>query len=124
MSRYGSDLEYYLNQIDSNWLERAVQLNRHYAKTLGWSARFDQIVNLLGFTNYTPDENTFAQAVAEWQQNQSIGADGIVGPGTWMRMQSALGSAAPAVVSPTNYYKDLPHLRNVPLAPTSLIAIN
>jgi Putative peptidoglycan binding domain len=44
----------------------------------------------LGFTIHTPNELTFAKAVARWQQSQGLPADGMIGPNTWSWMQEAL----------------------------------
>ena len=73
-------------------LDRAVRLNRRYGEELGWRAQHDAIVRLLGFVDFTPDEKTFAEAVARWQRGQGLKGDGIVGPNTWARMRSALAT--------------------------------
>ena len=72
-------------------VDRAVRLNRFYAGRLGWGADRGQIARLLGFTNFTPDDQTFAEAVALWQSNQpGLTVDGIIGPSSWRRMQTVL----------------------------------
>ncbi|MBI1925777.1 D-alanyl-D-alanine carboxypeptidase family protein [Candidatus Poribacteria bacterium] len=76
-------------------VERAMQANRYYAKKLGWQAHYDRINPLLGFTNYSPDERTFAEAVANWQRSQGLTGDGIIGPNTWARMKTAIGLIQP-----------------------------
>lgn len=53
-------------------LEKAVRNNRIYMHSLGWQRYFDQIVAVLGFTHFTPDELQFAEAVATWQQQQRL----------------------------------------------------
>jgi hypothetical protein len=73
-------------------LEEAVRVNRQLGQKLGWNRHVDQVVRLLGFANYSPDEQTFAEAVAQWQQSQNLTSDGIIGPNTWSRMQESLGS--------------------------------
>ena len=73
-------------------LDRAVRLNRRYGEELGWRARYDAIARLLGFVDFTPDEKTFAEAVARWQRAQGLKNDGIVGPQTWARLRAALAT--------------------------------
>ena len=67
-------------------LDRAVCLNRHYARLLGWQAPMSYILRLLGFTTYIPDERAFAEAVARWQRHQGLPVDGIIMPATWSHM--------------------------------------
>lgn len=67
-------------------LDRAVYLNRHYARLLGWQAHVSHILRILGFTAYVPDERTFAEAVARWQRHQGLPVDGIIMPATWSHM--------------------------------------
>src|SRR5262245_20385369 len=66
------------------YVERAARLNRHYmrAEQLGWGRSFDRIVELLGFTDRSPSEWEFAEAVQRWQKAQRfpLVADGVVGP--------------------------------------------
>jgi len=71
-------------------LDQAITYNRNNMAGLGWQRYVDKIVTLLGFTNYTPDERTFAQAVANWQQKQGLNPDGKIGPSTWAKMQIEL----------------------------------
>jgi Penicillin-insensitive murein endopeptidase/Putative peptidoglycan binding domain len=70
-------------------LDRAVWLNRHYARLLGWQAHVRYILRILGFTTYVPNEKTFAEAVARWQRRQGLPVDGIIMPATWSRMLPA-----------------------------------
>jgi hypothetical protein len=67
-------------------LDRAVCLNRHYARLLGWQAHVSHILRILGFTAYVPDERTFAAAVARWQRRQGLPVDGIIMPAIWSHM--------------------------------------
>ena len=71
-------------------LDRAVCLNRHYARLLGWQAPMSYIRRILGFTTYIPDERAFAEAVARWQRHQGLPVDGIIMPATWSHMLLAL----------------------------------
>jgi len=82
-------------------LERAVAQNRRYAQSLGWQQHIDRIVSLLGFTDMTPAERPFAQAVARWQSTRGLSADGAIGPATWRRMQQDLGLQVPPSIPPT-----------------------
>lgn len=67
-------------------LDRAVSLNRHYARLLGWQAHVSYIRRILGFATYIPGERAFAEAVARWQRRQGLPADGIMMPATWSHM--------------------------------------
>lgn len=71
---------------------KAVRNNRRLASSLGWAPHFDTIARLLGFTRRSTDEAAFAEAVAAWQAQQGLGVDGIIGPQTWSRIQSAIGT--------------------------------
>jgi hypothetical protein len=71
-------------------LDKAVDYNRSKIAIVGWQNYVDNIVKLLGFSTFTPDERTFAQAVANWQQKQGLNPDGMIGPGTWAKIQTAL----------------------------------
>lgn len=81
-------------------LARAVRLNRSYGKKLGWLSRQDSIARFLGFTDYSPDEETFARAVADWQQKQGFEVDGVIGPKTWSRIRRAIGAGHAPTDSP------------------------
>lgn len=85
-------------------IDRAVKRNRHWAQKLGWQAYYDRINPVLGFPNYSPDEKTFAEAVAEWQRTQGLPVDGIIGPNTWSRMQTE----AKFVLPPTQPWEPMP----------------
>lgn len=76
-------------------ISKAVEANRRYAQSLGWGQYQDKIELLLGFTNMSPTEELFAEAVGQWQQAQGLGADGTLGPKTWAKMSQQLGLAAP-----------------------------
>lgn len=71
-------------------LARAVRLNRYYARKVGWFRHRDDIDRLLGFTTGSPDARALAAAVAGWQVQNGLGADGIIGPNTWKRMKAAM----------------------------------
>jgi len=88
-------------EAESLDLDRAVQLNRQYAQSLGWQAHFDRIVRFLGFVTYTPDERAFAEAAARWQRSQGLSDDGIIGPTTWARMRALLGLTPPQPAAPS-----------------------
>ena len=80
-------------------VERAVRLNNQYMlpKKEGWQTHFDRIAELLGFTDRSPSEWEFAEAVFRWQKVQQppLIPDGIIGPATWTRMRRALGLRQP-----------------------------
>jgi hypothetical protein len=50
-------------------LDRPVSQNRRYSEELGWRVQYDTIARFLGFIDYTPDEKTFAEAIARWQRS-------------------------------------------------------
>jgi hypothetical protein len=72
-------------------MDRAVHLNRYYARSLGWQSHVHRIIRFLRFTTYNPDERTFAKTIAHWQHRQGLPGDGIISPTTWSRMRAALG---------------------------------
>jgi outer membrane protein OmpA-like peptidoglycan-associated protein len=72
-------------------VDRAVRLNRRYAQSLGWQVQRDRIPLFLGLTPMT-GPRAFAEAVAQWQRSQpGLAVDGIIGPNTWLHLQSAMG---------------------------------
>jgi peptidoglycan hydrolase-like protein with peptidoglycan-binding domain len=74
-------------------IDKAIAANRMYSKSLGWeNARYD-IYQVLGFTNMSPNESLFAEAVADWQTTNGMKADGIIGPKTWQVLQTRFTSA-------------------------------
>ncbi len=82
----------------TNW-SKAIELNRSYGVRLGWNQSHDQINDLLlpysGQQNVSLGEEAFAQAVAAWQQQQGLTADGVIGPNTWSKMKVMLISGTP-----------------------------
>jgi peptidoglycan hydrolase-like protein with peptidoglycan-binding domain len=82
--------------IPGNRLNYVVLANRRYGAHLGWQDYFDRILPLLGFSSFSPDEPTFAEAVASWQAQAGLAPDGMIGPATWARMRTVLGLATPA----------------------------
>ncbi|NEP86158.1 MAG: hypothetical protein F6K18_04620 [Okeania sp. SIO2C2] len=71
-------------------IAKSVDRNQGYMIDLGWQKYIDEIVSLLGFTSFTPNEEIFAQAVADWQEKWNLKPDGIIGPKTWQLMQDKL----------------------------------
>jgi peptidoglycan hydrolase-like protein with peptidoglycan-binding domain len=56
-----------------------------------------------------PTERGFIEALAQWQAQQGISADGILGPDTWKKMQPALASSGTQPGgAPTPASADLP----------------
>lgn len=70
---------------------RAIARNKHWGARLHWQQHFDRIVTLVGFSDMTPDQATFAEAVARWQAERRLAADGIIGPNTWAAMRPLIG---------------------------------
>lgn len=80
-------------------IEKAIQRNRHHGAKLGWNKLYDKINDLLlplsGMSNVSLGERAFARSIALWQSKNGFSGkdvDGILGPKTWARMQSVLGS--------------------------------
>jgi hypothetical protein len=81
-------------------IAKATRSNRTYSRQLGWSSRFRQISQVLGFVASTPGEEQFALAVADWQPRHGLRMDGIVGPGTWARLRPLTTFSAAAAPLP------------------------
>ncbi|NIP56362.1 MAG: hypothetical protein GWN55_07845 [Phycisphaerae bacterium] len=98
MDEYGElEEDLYDEEIEEEIdLDKAVRRNRFWGKKLRWHAHNERIEPFLGFADYCPDEETFAQAVAAWQRKQGMKADGIIGPNTWKRMRTAMLGKRPS----------------------------
>ena len=69
-------------------LRRAVRSNSIYARRLKWLERYQQISQVLGFSNISPGAEAFAQALADWQRaNPPLTPDGMLGPKTWRKLE-------------------------------------
>ncbi len=68
----------------------AVAYNRKKAKSIGWYNHFDDIVALVLKLNFSPNEEIFAQKVADWQSKNGLDDDGKIGPSTWNKMKLVL----------------------------------
>lgn len=75
-------------------VRHAVVRNRVHSQQLGWGPHRRAISRLIGFTDSTPDESGFADALARWQATRGLEVDGILGPGTWRAMRADLGLEA------------------------------
>ena len=79
-----------------------MRLNRFYSGQLSWKNYHEKINDFLlpfsGQQNVSLSEEAFAQAVAEWQQQQGFSADGVIGPNTWAKMKTFV---VPGYVSPS-----------------------
>ncbi|MDL1873755.1 hypothetical protein FBQ85_01065 [Cytophagia bacterium CHB2] len=74
-------------------IANAIEKNRRYAQSLGWDHQRYEIYTLLGFTDISPSEELFAEAVASWQKENGFtgkDVDGVIGPNTWQKMKSQL----------------------------------
>jgi peptidoglycan hydrolase-like protein with peptidoglycan-binding domain len=91
-------------QLTSSW-SKAIEQNRYYSNTLGWSAQISQINKFLlplsGQQNVTLSEEAFAQAAAAWQQQNGLTADGVIGPNTWSVMKPMLSAPASYIPVPS-----------------------
>jgi hypothetical protein len=74
---------------------RAARRNRRHARSLGWLKHGPAIWQFLGLRG---PSHGFVAAVAEWQKNQGLPPDGVIGPSTWARMKSQLPTTASSEV--------------------------
>lgn len=72
--------------LSASALQKAVTLNRVYARTIGWIAHTRQIALLLGLTNMNPDIGSFVRALANWQARNGMMPTGVLGPGEFYAM--------------------------------------
>ncbi len=86
--------------IAPNVIAKAVRNNPIFARRLGWTDRFQQISQKIGFTNMSPGPEAFAEGVFRWQSSHPpLKADGMLGPKTWERMEPETRfTAAPAAL--------------------------
>lgn len=62
-----------------------------FSQFLGWGNKRDAIATrLLGFTNMTPDDFSFARAVTRWQMSRGLPATGAINSATWAAMKTLL----------------------------------
>ncbi len=82
--------------------DRIARTNRHYARQLGWKAKYHQVKAILGLESTLPDPIEFAHAVWAWQdRTPGLVADGMLGPKTWRRMKPLTRFNAPMSPLPT-----------------------
>lgn len=76
---------------------KAARYNTRKAQSIGWDQRYAQLVSIFELDRMTPTPEGFAQAVADWQANNPpLTVDGMLGPGTWARLEPhTLFSTAP-----------------------------
>ena len=90
--QFDSSIE--MDDLVKDW-SKAVRLNRFYSDQIGWKQFYEQVNDLVlpfsGQENVSLSEEALADAVSKWQQQQGIGADGIIGPKTWQVMKSFIG---------------------------------
>jgi peptidoglycan hydrolase-like protein with peptidoglycan-binding domain len=65
-------------------VRKAAQANRAYARSLGWGRNLRRVLQSIDLRR-----QSFPQAVAAWQRAHGLRADGVIGPGTWARMQQS-----------------------------------
>lgn len=87
-----ADIEGIDEFLTAREMSRAVQRNQYWATQLGWQNHIDAVVRLLGLDiTPTPASPELAQAVADWQLDNDLNDDGILGPDTWYQMRTVLG---------------------------------
>jgi len=84
-------------------VKQAARDNRALARRLGWARNLNQIARLLDVRG-----RTFPQALAVWQHAHGLAADGVLGPGTWTRMQQQLRLGPAASVQRSTEREDAP----------------
>lgn len=84
-----SEYEMIFNEINYS---KAISQNEMYSQQLGWIDNTFDIEFLVGFTNSSPTQEMFVEAVADWQRNNGLVADGVIGPKTWASMKLKLKS--------------------------------
>jgi hypothetical protein len=67
-------------------VRQAALANRALARSLGWGRNLRRVVQSIDLRR-----RSFPQAVAAWQRAHGLPADGVIGPGTWARMQLSGG---------------------------------
>lgn len=103
-------------------VSRAVAGNARFRSLLGWGTLIDQIeVNLLGCprANGRLAAADFAQAVAQFQTNQGLNVDGMLGPNTWTRMKTLRAERDPfprVRILPGRDFDSTPNAGNCELA--------
>lgn len=80
-----------LEETNADAMAKAVEFNRKKSVELGWGTYFDDIVAKVLRLNFTPEESYFASLVADWQFDNGLTPDGMLGPSTWAKMKSILG---------------------------------
>jgi peptidoglycan hydrolase-like protein with peptidoglycan-binding domain len=80
-------------------LETALPRNRRWGRRLGWLSRLHDLLPLLGVHDRTPDQTTFAFALAKWQLTRGLTPDGVLGPRTWRLLRRELETGFPSAPS-------------------------
>lgn len=101
--QYETEDLYYEDEVKDT--QEAIRLNRQYASRLGWD-KFQIDINELmlpysGQQNVSLAEDAFAHAVAVWQSQNGLSSDGIIGPNTWAKLKSQLGTPGNTTASPS-----------------------
>lgn len=90
----------------ANTTNLKIESNRKYAKSLGWGQYLYNINNLLlpfsGQSNVSLSEEGFISALIKWQSANGLLNDGVMGPRTWLKMQSQLKLSQTPSSSSTN----------------------
>lgn len=97
-----------LEETNADAMAKAVTYNRKKSVELGWGAHFDAIVAKVLRLNFTPDESYFASLVADWQFDNGLTPDGMLGPGTWAKMKPLLGISSPSTTPAASYTRVFP----------------
>lgn len=67
----------------------AIEKNIHYRSQIGWN--HDDVLKALGSDSvFQEDDAEFVRLVEEYQKDNGLGVDGIVGPATYQHMMSSL----------------------------------
>ncbi len=85
-----SFLDELLFELSGSALNSAVVFNRSKRISIGWGKYFDEIVSKVLRLNMSPDEGTFASALADWQKNNGLTPDGKLGSASWSKIKKIL----------------------------------
>ncbi len=103
MCREAEENEFFELELSGLALASAVEYNKKKAKSVGWYNCFDEIVASVLKLNHSPNEETFAQEVADWQSKNNLNDDGKIGPSTWNKMKRVLGLSSGSSSSNSPY---------------------
>lgn len=99
--------------------ERAIRMNRHFARILGWRRYQDRIFRLLALPPGAPINRRFVRAARYWQEERGLKRTGVIDPKTWRQMRKRLkiSTTTPLTDPEPSFFKDQRGLKDVALSP-------